>query len=87
MQNQCYACDVVWLDPAAISISFVHNALIDNNTLRFNEKVDQQYIRGASSYAALMWTAERSGMLTYDAGRGKPWGGYFSMRFSVDSVN
>ena len=69
----------------AISISYVHNALIDNSTLRFTAKVNSTSVE-STSYTALMWTGERSGVLTYDAGRGKPWAGYFSMRFSLDSV-
>ena len=70
-------------DWAAISISYVHNALVANDTLRFSAKVNSS-LTESTSYTALMWTGARSGVLTYDAGRGKPWAGAFSMRFSID---
>lgn len=73
-------------DFTAISISYVHNALMANSTMHFSEKVNSTAVE-STSYTALMWTGERSGVLTYDAGRGKPWAGYFSMRFSLAAAN
>ena len=72
-------------DFTAISISYVHNALVENATLKFSPKVNST-LTESTSYTALMWTGKRSGVLTYDAGRGKPWAGAFSMRFSLDAA-
>ena len=72
-------------DFTAISISYVHNALVENATLKFSPKVNST-LTESTSYTALMWTGKRSGVLTYDAGRGKPWAGAFSIRFSLDAA-
>jgi hypothetical protein len=31
-----------------------------------------------------MWPGARSGVMTYDAGRGKPWAASFSIRFALN---
>ena len=64
-----------------IWIRYVHNALVENSTLRFSAKVNST-LTESTSYTALIWTGDRSGVLTYDAGRGKPWAGAFSIRFT-----
>ena len=73
------------VDWTAISISYVHNALIANETLKFSAKVNTTAVE-SQSYTALMWTGDRSGVLTYDAGRGKPWAQAFSIRFTLEGA-
>lgn len=71
------------VDWTAISISYIHNALIMNETLKFSAKVNTTAVE-SQSYTALMWTGNRSGVLTYDAGRDKPWAQAFSIRFTLE---
>ena len=47
-------------DFTAISISYVHNALVANASLRFSEKVNST-LKESTSYTSLMWSGERSG--------------------------
>ena len=70
------------IDWTAISISYVHNALVANDTLQFRPEVNTTATE-SQSYTALMWTGDRSGVLTYDAGRGTPWAQAFSIRFTI----
>jgi hypothetical protein len=73
------------VDWTAISISYVHNALIANATLKFSEKVNTTAVE-SQSYTALIWTGDRSGVLTYDAGRDKSWAQAFSIRFTLEGA-
>ena len=50
-------------DFTAISISYVHNALVANASLRFSEKVNST-LKESTSYTSLMWSGERSGPST-----------------------
>lgn len=70
------------VDWTAISISYVHNALVANDTLKFTPDVNTTATE-SQSYTALMWTGDRSGVLTYDAGRDTPWAQAFSIRFTI----
>lgn len=73
------------VDFTAFSISYVHNLLETNATRHFTSLVNSTETQ-STSYTSLMWAGERTGVLSYDAGRGLPWGSLaFTMRFTLAS--
>ena len=69
-------------DFTAISISYVHNMLEQNASRKFTPQVNSTRSE-SQSYTSLMWTGERSGVLTYDAGRGTKFASAYSVRFAL----
>ena len=56
--------------------------LEQNASRKFTPQVNSTHSE-SQSYTSLMWTGERSGVLTYDAGRGTDFASAYSVRFAL----